>query len=192
MRGTAVLLLAGALATTATVAEERRELGAHEHGHSTLAIAVEGTRMAMELAAPGADIVGFERPASTDEQKAAIEQAKAALADPLALFAPPSAAGCRVAETVVELETGESHGKEHAEGAAHGEAAHAEDEGHAEFHAEYALDCADPVELGSITFAFFERFPGAEEVAVTLLTDRGQTSYEVTRAAPRLVLDRLM
>jgi hypothetical protein len=192
MRGTAALALAGALAATVAAAGDRRELGAHEHGHSTLAIAVEGTRVAMELAAPGADIVGFEHTASTDEQKAAIEQAKAALADPLALFAPPAAAGCRVATAAVELETGEHHRDEHAEGAAHGEAAHAEGEGHAEFHAEYTLDCADPVELGSITFAFFERFPGAEEVAVTLLTDRGQTSYEVTRAAPRLMLDRLM
>jgi hypothetical protein len=192
MRSTAALALAGALATTAAVAEERRELGVHEHGHSTLAIAVEGTRVAMELTAPGVDIVGFEHGASTDEEKAAMEQAKVALADPLTLFTPPSSAHCRAAEAVVELESEEGHEEEHAEGDAHGEAAHAEGEGHAEFHAEYTLDCADPVELGSITFAYFERFPGAEKVAVTLLTEHGQASYEVTRAVPRLVLDRLM
>jgi hypothetical protein len=175
-----IVMLGAGMATAA----ERRELGAHQHGHSILAIALEGTRMTMELAAPGADIVGFEHAAGTDEQKAAVEQAKAALADPLSLFVPSSAAGCRVAEAAVELET--DHAEEHtAQGHAENEAA-----GHAEFHAAYALDCADPAELVSITFAFFERFPAAEEVEVTLLTERGQAVYEITRAAPRLVLDR--
>jgi hypothetical protein len=183
---TVAFALAAALTATAALAEERRELGAHEHGHSTLAIAVEGTRMTMELAAPGADIVGFEHAAGTDEQRAVVEQAETALADPLSLFVPSSAAGCRVAAAAAELET--DHAEEHAgEAGAEHEAA-----GHTEFHAAYTLDCAAPAELVSVTFAFFERFPAAEEVEVTLLTERGQAVYEVTRTAPRLVLDRFM
>jgi hypothetical protein len=200
MRGTACgVALAGALVTTAAFAEERRELSAHVHGHSSLAIAVEGSRVTMELHAPGMDILGFEHGPATDEQKAALEQAKAALADPLRLFVLPQAAGCKATAAAVELET-EEHA--HEEGAEHHkEAEQAEEEhegeeheasGHAEFEAAYALDCKDPTELASITFDFFDRFAGAQEVEVTLLTERGQTAYKVTRAAPRIVLDGLM
>ena len=98
MRGTAVFALAGALAATAAVAEERRELGAHEHGHSTLTIAVEGTRVAMELSAPGADIVGFEHAAETDEQKAARgagQGGSSPIRWPCSSCRPPPAAGSR-------------------------------------------------------------------------------------------------
>jgi hypothetical protein len=200
MRGTAcVVALVGALAATSTAAEERRELGAHVHGHSSLAIAVEGSRVTMELHAPGMDILGFEHAPETDEQKTALEQAKAALADPLRLFVLPQAAGCRATEATVELETEEhahEEGAEHHEEAEHAEEEHEGEEheagGHAEFEAAYALDCKDPAELSSITFAFFDRFAGAQEIEVTLLTERGQTSYEVTRASPRIVLDGLM
>jgi hypothetical protein len=200
MYGTiAVAVLVGGLAGGAALAEERRELGAHVHGHSTLAIAVEGSRIAMELHAPGMDILGFEHAPSTSEQKAALDRAKAALADPLDLFVLPQAAGCRTTEAAVELETEEhahEEGAEHHEEAEHAE--HAEDDehgaesGHAEFEVTYALDCKDPAEIASIAFAFFDRFANAEEVEVTLLTERGQSVYEVTRAAPRIVLDGLM
>jgi Protein of unknown function (DUF2796) len=182
MRGSMVLGLLAAVVvvgTSSASAAERRELGAHEHGHSTLAIAVEGERVAMELTAPGMDIVGFEHAAETDEQRGALEAAKGALADPLALFVLPPAAGCRVAEAKVGLE---------AEGHEDGGSAERGEGRHAEFHAEYALTCADPEAIGSITFAFFERFPGAEEMEVTLVTGRGQTSHEVGRDRPRLVL----
>jgi hypothetical protein len=177
-RRSAVLALLGALVGTAATAEERKDLGAHEHGCSTLDIAVEGTRVAMVLRAPGMDIIGFEHPAATDEQKAAVLRAKTALADPLALFVLPRVARCELAEAVADLET-EAHERGRPGGA------------HAEFHAEYALDCADPGRIDAITFAFFEMFPGAEEIEVTLLTERGQTSYEVERAAPRVALDGL-
>lgn len=190
MRGCLIVGLAAALgATVATAQEERRELGAHEHGHAALNIAVEGKRVAMEFRAPGMDVVGFEHEAATDADKAAVRRAEAALKDPLALFVLPSAAGCKVVTAKVGLEAEEEHEAGHVEGERHvrGEAAVEEGE-HTEFHAEYALDCADPGRIDAITFAFFEMFPGAEEIEVTLLTERGQTSYEVERDRPRLAI----
>lgn len=174
MHRTMALALAGALAAGGALADGRRALEAHEHGHSSLSVAVEGSRVAMELEAPGADIVGFEHAAESEEQKAALALAKAALAQPMSLFVLPPAAGCRVANAMVE------HVIEDRE------------DGHAAFRAEYALDCQDPAELATITFAFFDRFPRAEEIEVTILTGRGQTVHEVTRARPRITLDRLM
>jgi hypothetical protein len=179
-------LLAGlALADEA----ERRELGAHEHGHSVLNIAIEGDRIEMELMAPGVDIVGFEHAAETDEHKAAVEEAKGILSKPLALFVLPAAAACTTDTAAVELEAEDEHEGEHPDEAAHEE--HAEDS-HAEFHGEYAITCASPGDLGGIEFAFFDRFPGAEEIEVTLITETGQTSYEVERDSPRIDLRGLI
>ena len=64
------------LISSAVTAEETRQLGAHEHGHGTLNIAIEGTTVSMELEVPGSDIVGFEHVAATPEQKAAYASAK--------------------------------------------------------------------------------------------------------------------
>jgi len=107
------MVVVGLLASLPAAAEDRRELGAHEHGHSVLNIAIEGHRVAMALMAPGADIVGFEHPAATEEQRAAVEQAEAALADPLSLFVLPADAGCTLESATVALEH-EEH--EHADG----------------------------------------------------------------------------
>src|ERR1051325_6055596 len=132
-----------ALAATASAiayAEEHRELGPHVHGHGNLNIAVEDKRVSMELEVPGMDIVGFEHDATTDDQKSAMEKAKAQLAQPLAVFKLPSAAGCTVAEAKVAVEADhhhdgdadEDHDHDH-DKAAGEDHDHDEHEGHKEF-----------------------------------------------------------
>jgi hypothetical protein len=179
-RDGAVLILVAVLGATPVAAGERREVGAHEHGRSVLDIAVEGGRVAMELTAPGADIVGFEHPAGTEEERAAVGDAKAALADPLAVFVLPRAAGCRVTDSKVEIASEDQRDGQADERA-----------GHAEFRAEYALECAAPSALSSFTPAFFDRFPMVQRIGVTLLTERGQTAFEVQRGAVRVALEGL-
>jgi len=186
--------LVSLFAVPAMAEGEKRELGAHEHGHSALNVAIEGDRVEMELIAPGADIVGFEY-----------------VAESLALFGFTDSAGCVVETAAVEIE-GEEHDEhgdevhaeeehheeehaedehhdedeEHAKHEEHGEHEEHEDEvSHNEFHAEYALSCSTPDALDGIDFAaFFEAFAGAEEVEVTVISESGQTSYEVERDAP--------
>lgn len=177
-------------------AEQARELGAHEHGHSALNIAVEGTQVAMELEAPGADITGFEYRAETVDDRAKLDAAIAALSDPLALFVLPSAAGCTVVEVDADL-MGDHH-EEHEDHSAneddHDHDSHGEDEGaeHTEFHAEYLLNCTDPSAITSMDFAFFETFPNAEEVEVQLISDKGAHGFDVERDAPVLNLSGLI
>lgn len=198
--------LASLFVAPALAEGEKRELGAHEHGHSALNVAIEGDRIEMELMAPGADIVGFEHEAESAEDKAAVEQAEAKLGEPLSLFGIADAAGCVVETAAVEIE-GEEHHDEHGHGDEahahdehHDEAEHAEDEhhedehhehaehegeaSHNEFHANYALACSAPDALDGMDFAaFFEAFAGAEEVEVTVISEQGQSSYEVERDA---------
>jgi Protein of unknown function (DUF2796) len=197
----AIVAAACALGASQAAAEERRQLGTHEHGHSVLNVAIEDNRIEMELMAPGMDVVGFEHAAETDEHKAAVAEAEAILSDPLALFVLPDDAGCAIETAAVELEAEDEHegehGEEHAEEehAAEGEQGHAEHEGeasHTEFHAEYTITCDSPDDLGTIEFVFFERFPCAEEIEVTVITESGQTRYEVERDAPRIDLKGLI
>jgi hypothetical protein len=205
-------------AAPALAESEKRELGAHEHGHSALNVAIEGDRIEMELIAPGADIVGFEHAASTAEDVAAVEQAEETLATPLSLFGFADAAGCVVETAAVEIE-GEEHGEhgdedhahdehhdeEHAEAhehedhedehaeAHHDEHEHEDEASHNEFHANYALTCSAPDALDAIDFAaFFGAFAGAEEVEVTVISEKGQSSYEVERDEPVVDLQGVM
>ena len=93
-----VLFVAGTLAVAASAyaAEPRRELGAHEHGHAFLNLAIDGNVVVMELQAPGADIVASEAKPETPEAKAAQAAAIKALEQPLALFRLPESAACKV------------------------------------------------------------------------------------------------
>ena len=217
-----------------------RELDAHQHGHGSLNIAIEGSIMWIELETPGADIVGFEHPARSDAHKAAIEEARARLSDPVGLFGIPSQASCALETVTVspvgyDLGMGDDHHADedahddhddedahddhadedahddhadeeahdnhadedahddhadedahddHADEGAHDDHADEEETSHAEFHAEYTLQCADPAAITSLTFTYFDVFPGAEELQVTVITEEGQSGHEVTRDSP--------
>ena len=200
-------LIATAITATPVIAEETRQLDAHEHGVGQLDIAIEGQQIAMELHAPGADIVGFEYAAESAKDLAAVDAAVAKLSAPLALFVLPEAAGCSIVEASAGLESEEEH-EEH--GDEHADDEHAEDEhekdghdedghddhadesGHTEFHAEYLLNCAEPSAITGIDFAYFGSFPNALEVEVQIITETGATSFEVERDAPTLDLTGLL
>ena len=104
-------ILAAALicaAFPANAEEARRELGPHQHGHGRLNIAIEASRVSMELEVPAHDIVGFEHEPATPEQKAAMEKAKATLAGGLALFKPSAAAECKLTNAKISTEANTS------------------------------------------------------------------------------------
>lgn len=210
----AVLLIA---ATATSAAAETRQLGAHVHGEGTLNIAFDGARIAMELSAPGADIVGFEHAAKTAEDRAAIDDAVATLAKPLSLVTFPEAAGCSVTEAAARLVTDaahddhghEAHGHDdhahedhgHAEHAEHGHDDHAHDEHghdhadadhggstHSEFRAEYVITCDDTGAIDTVSLPYFERFPNARLLDVQIVTPAGARAVEISREAPTLSL----
>lgn len=192
------LLTLSAMAATPVFAQETRQLDAHEHGVAQLDIAMDGQQIAMELHAPGADIVGFEYAAESADDRAAVDNAVAALARPLDLFVLPDAAGCSVVQAAAGLESEEDHdgeAEDHDEHAKDDHDDHKDDHddheeqaGHTEFHAEYLLTCTDPDAATDITFAFFDAFPNALEVEVQLISDTGAKSFEVERDTPTLDL----
>lgn len=200
---TVLLALSGlaALALANPAAAQHRELGAHEHGRGTLNIALEGTRLSMELEVPGADIVGFEHPAQSSKDKDAVDAATKRLSTPLSLFKLPASAGCTVMEATATIE-GEDHDHDHdhdkgdqakdaKQEPGKDATAHAEHE-HSQFHAQYTLECRTPANITAIEFDYFAAFAGAQKLDVNLITPKGQTKLEVTRAKPRLDLAGMM
>lgn len=167
-----------AATTTGHAQTERRELGPHVHGAGTLSIAIEGSKVSLDFSAPANDILGFEHQPSTNEQKQALEKAIAALGKPLELFGFPAAAGCSVETANVVFNAGEpKDAKADAKPAG-------EEHAHADFDIDYALTCKVPAELGSLTFPYFRQFAGAQKLTVTVVGDKGQSQFEVTRDAP--------
>jgi len=189
-----VILLAlglGVAALPQSAAAQHRQLGAHEHGRGTLNIAIEGTRVSMELEAPGADIVGFEHAARTGRQKTQLEQAKKQLLAPQTLFKFPDAAGCVVAGASVDIESDE-HEHEASGGAQKKHDDAAEERSHSNFHGQYSFTCNAPTAITAVDFGYFRAFAGAQKLEVNVITSKGQTAFEVTRAKPRIDLAGMM
>ena len=205
-----VHLIAGiALSATPSLAEETTQLDAHEHGVGQLNIAFDENKVAMELHAPGADIVGFEYGAKSDVDLAAIDAALQTLSDPLGLFLLPEAASCIVITAHAKLESEDSDHDDHDEEGhddhdeeghddhdeeghddhdEEGHDDHDEAPGHTEFHAEYLLECANLTEMSAITFSYFEIFPNALELEVQVISDKGATAFEIERDVAKLDL----
>ena len=187
IRAIAVTATILALSAAHAVAEPVRQLGPHQHGHGTLNLAVEGQTVQMEFEVPGADIVGFEYEATTAEDQAKVKAAEEKLARPLALFVLPGNAGCKVtsAKVAVARESEADHDAHEHEDEAHaGTEEHDSEEHeaqHSEFHADYALSCSDVAAITTISFPYFDAFPNSEELAVTLITEKSQKGFEVTR-----------
>ena len=181
---TCLMLAAAPLSTAAHAGGPHRSAGAHEHGHGTLNIAFEGGRVSMDLDAPGADILGFEREARTDADKAAVDAAAARLKDAAALFKLPAAAACRVVEAKVDLDDDDA-AKTHA-------GKHDDHGPHTGIEAEYELSCGSLAAIKSIEFGYFKVFPNARSLTVNIVTPRAQSSFEVTRDKPVLDLGGLM
>ena len=182
------LLIAAALtfSTCAATAAER-QLGAHQHGHGTLNMVLEGNTLSVELEAPGADIAGFEHEAKSAEDKAAVSKATATLKQPDAVFRLPQAAQCTLKEVKAGLED-----EDHDEPKEKSGDSHEHEAGHSAFHAEYVLDCKAPSELKSVTFSYFATFKMAQGLTIGVITPKGQSTFEATRDKPMIELSGLM
>lgn len=195
------LLTIAAVMGAPTFAQDTRQAESHEHGVGQLDIAIEGTKISMELHAPGADIVGFEYAPKSDADHDIIDAAVTKLANPMDLIGLPSAAGCSVLEASAELEGEDEHAGEHDD--EHEDDEHAdehadhedegEEENHTEFHAEYLFECGElnSATLTEITFPYFEVFPNAKELELQVISEKGATAFEVERDAPSVNLSGL-
>lgn len=170
------------LALAGVADAQTRQLDSHEHGQGALNVAIEGKLVEMELEAPGADIVGFEHPAESVEDRAAVDAATARLQAGETLLVVPAAAGCELERATVELlvagaDDDHGHGDHSADG-----------QSHSEFFAQYRFGCADPDAIAEIRFPYFDAFPNAQALRIQVISRRGTAGYDVERADPVLRL----
>ena len=180
------------LGTTLTLshnlpAEEQHSHDAHEHGHGHLNLALDGQQLLIEFQAPAADLVGFEKTATTAQEKQHYAKALARLRQGATLFILPAEAACTLKEQQVGAhadgdDTATSH-QAHEEHDKH--EAHDEPE-HSDIHAEYHFECKEPQKLTSLAVTLFAAYPSLEKLSVQAILPGTPSSIELTPANPTL------
>lgn len=150
---------------------------AHEHGVASLAVAVDGARLTIDLDAPLEGFIGFERAPRTDAERAAAAALLARLKAPARLFTPDAAAGCKVAGVEVKADVLQP-GAKPAAGA------------HADLEAQFAFDCAQPQALRSLDIGLFAAFKGLQRLDVQVAGPKGQARVTLQRPARTVPLVR--
>ncbi len=176
----AALFLLSCSVTATVHAEEHRHHKAHEHGAGHLNVALDQNTLMIELSLPAMDVIGFEHPVNSKEERGEVDRATALLQDGLQLFAPTPAAECELVQADVASALLQSDRDTHEHEAEHDEK-HAEDEhAHADFDVSYRFNCQLPAQLNALTLSLFEHFPATRRLTAQAITPAGQAGAELT------------
>lgn len=167
----ALLLLITAASPTGLRAETR-SAEKHEHGQSSLNIAVDGNDMAIDLDGPAANLIGFEHKPSTPGQTAVLAAALEVLRAGDTLFLTPAEASCRMISSAVSPPAFTA-------------------DGHSDLEASWEFRCGNPSALQWVDVQLLAKFPGITRLATGIVTPGGQKAVVLTPGTPRVLLPRL-
>lgn len=171
--GAALLLLS--LEVTADSAEKRHG-HVHVHGAAAVNIAVEGTKAAIEIRAPGESIMGFEHEAKSEADKKKHAAALARLEqrrDEIVAFDPKLGCTSSAMKTAVVEEDSNGAAKTGKQKQKTGE--------HREVHASYSVICDKPLAGSRVRFGFSKVFPQVREVKVQVIGDAKQSGATIKK-----------
>lgn len=170
--GKAILIALVALATTAASAtagaDEMHDHGKHVHGEVTVNIALDGRTLALEIDAPAAQALGFEKSPRDDRERAAVKAVDDWFRSGRNMLGVPPAAGCRLVRaefTPPKLGSG-----------------------HSDYRGRYRFDCAAPQALAWVEVWALRRMQGLEKAEVNLITPAGQRQETLQGGAVRVTL----
>lgn len=172
--------LPGLAALLLALAGQAHAHKAHQHGVAQLDVAVEATRVTLELETPLDNLLGFERAPRTDAERAAAEKAVALLREADKLFRIDSAAGCTLDKVTLDAPVLGLGGS--AAAPAKGE--------HAELSARFEFACKAGQRASFVEVALFEAFAGMKRLNLQLVLPRGQMKATLVRPATRVALVR--
>lgn len=150
---------------------------AHDHGVARLDVAIDGTRITLQLQTPLDNLLGFERAPRTDAERRAADAVVMKLNAAAALFKPDPAAQCSlgsVALVSAALKLGPA-------------APATSGDGHADLEADIRFDCKDAAQATFIDVMLFDSFPRLKRLQIQAATARGQ--FKRTLAAPARRVD---
>ena len=157
--------------------------GAHQHGIARLGLAVDGTRLTVDLQLPAESVFGFERAPRSAQERATVAEALDRLRTGGArLVAFPDGATCALDSAEVQApegmegdDAGEDHQPHEDEGHEH-----EEDEGseHEDVRLLASLTCSrEP--LGPASLRFADLLPDVVQVDLTVFTAAGEAAGRV-------------
>ena len=152
----------------------------HEHGVVHLDVAVDKSKITVQMSSPLDNLLGFERAPLTDDERRRVEVMVATLRASAALFAIDPAAGCKPGPVDLASAALRLGRPDPAELQA----------GHADIDATFEFDCADAGRAGYIDTALFGRYAGIHRIAVQLASTHGQRMATLTRPDRRIALPR--
>lgn len=168
--GAALLLCTGTAAQAA---------GAHVHGIAKLDIAIEVTRLTVQLDSPLDNILGFERAPRTAAERTQANAAVAKLNAAASMFRIDPVAQCKLVKVELAsaaLQLGKPDPAE-------------ENEGHADIDGSFEFECVDAARATYVDVGLFE-FAHLQGLEVQVATPRGQFRRDLKRPAKRIVLTK--
>ena len=156
--------------------------GAHEHGIARLGLAVDGTRVTIDLELPAESVFGFEHaPRSAQERATAAEALDRLRTGSARLIALPEGAACALDSAEVQAPEGAEDDHAGEDEHAHEEDEHThEDESivHEDVHLLASLTCSrEPIGPASLRFA--DLLPDVVQVDLTVFTAAGEAAGRV-------------
>lgn len=140
---------------------------AHVHGQAELKVAVDGGSLDLRLESPLEAVLGFEHAPRNDKERAAVASLRKTLAAGEQMFAPTTAAGCKLAATRIISDV--LDGKPGAG-----------QDGHGDVVAEYRFACAQPAKLTGLEARLFSHFPKLRRLDAQVVSGKGQTARRLT------------
>jgi hypothetical protein len=150
---------------------------AHVHGVAKLDIAIEATKLTVQMESPLDNLLGFERAPRTDAERQQADALVAKLKAADGLFKIDPAAQCTLG-TVDLASSALKLGKPDPS-----------EEGHADIDATFEFSCADASKAAHIDVGLFG-FARMQRLDVQVATPKGQFKRDLSRPASRISLTK--
>ena len=141
--------------------KKKKSLKSHEHGVGVLNIAQEGNILLFEFEIPGADIVGFEYVAESNDDKKKVEDALKILSNHKNMIVLPASAECSNIKNEVKVI---NEGK------------------HSEFIANYKISCNQLDSLKRVYIKYFKNFELSKKLNIKILGKNKKSAYVIDRS----------
>jgi hypothetical protein len=153
--------------------------GAHEHGVVKLDVAVEGSRVLIDLDSPLDNLLGFEHAPRSDAERAKADAAVKRLRDAATLFRIDGSAGCTLA--TVNLQSAPLQlGKKPASA----------NDAHGDLEGSFEFKCRAGAKAAFLEVGLFDAFPQVKRIDLQVATPKGQMKATLRRPATRVMLVR--
>jgi hypothetical protein len=150
---------------------------AHVHGIARLDVAVEATKVTVQLESPLDNLLGYERAPRSDAERKEADAMVARLKAGEAMFRIDPAAQCTLGKVELAssaLKLGQTDPSE---------------EGHADIDGTFEFNCVQAAKAAFIDVGLFE-FKRLQRLEVQVATSRGQFKRDLKRPAARISLSK--